>query len=51
MAETLYEDVVPKSLEFYLGIVETMNDLGDFEGEDLDDEDDDEPKKAIKGKK
>lgn len=37
-AQELYENVVPKSLEYFLGLIETMDDLEDFEGEDDEDE-------------
>jgi hypothetical protein len=28
IAQALYEDIIPKSLEYYLGLIETMDDLG-----------------------
>lgn len=30
-AQALYEDIVPKSLEYYLGLIETMDDLGELD--------------------
>lgn len=46
MAQTIYEDLVPKSLEYYLGVIETMGDYGDLEGiEEEDEEEDEAPKK------
>ena len=49
-AQSIYEDVVPKCLEYYLGLIETMDDLGDLEGMDDDDEEIEEevPKKKKK---
>jgi hypothetical protein len=31
IAQHLYEDIVPKSLEYYLGLIETMDDLGELD--------------------
>jgi hypothetical protein len=46
IAQTIYEDLVPKSLEYYLGVIETMGDYGDLEGiEEEDEEEDEAPKK------
>lgn len=49
IAQAIYEDVVPKCLEYYLGLIETMEDYGDLEGIEEEDEDDEEiPKKKKK---
>lgn len=32
MAQNIYEDLLPRSLEYYLGVIETMGDYGDLEG-------------------
>jgi hypothetical protein len=51
IAQALYEEVVPKSLEYYLGLIETLDDYGEFDGEDDDEEEEEEPKpKKNKGK-
>jgi hypothetical protein len=42
IAQTIYEDLVPKSLEYYLGVIETMGDYGDLEGIEEEDEEEDE---------
>ena len=45
-AQTIYEDLVPKSLEYYLGVIETVGDYGDLEDiEEEDEEEDEAPKK------
>jgi hypothetical protein len=31
IAQALYEDIIPKSLEYYLGLIETMDDLGELD--------------------
>lgn len=46
MAQNIYEDLLPRSLEYYLGVIETMGDYGDLEGiEEEDEEEDEAPKK------
>ena len=48
IAQTIYEDLVPKSLEYYLGVIETMGDYGDLDGIEEEDDEDDEPVKKKK---
>lgn len=48
MAQTIYEDLVPKSLEYYLGVIETMGDYGDLDDIEEEDDEDDEPVKKKK---
>jgi len=51
IAQTIYEDVVPKSLEYFLGLIETMDDLEGLDDEDDEDEEEEEVKpKKIKAK-
>ena len=38
IAQALYEDVIPKSLEYYLGLIETMDDMGDLDAIEEEDE-------------
>lgn len=48
MAQNIYEDLVPRSLEYYLGVIETMDDYGDLDG--IDEEDEEEEEEAPKKK-
>ncbi len=48
IAQTIYEDLVPKSLEYYLGVIETMGDYGDLDDIEEEDDEDDEPVKKKK---
>lgn len=51
VAQTLYEDIIPKSLEYYLGVIETYGEEGLDEIEEEDEEEEEEPpKKKGKGK-
>jgi len=38
IAQAIYEDVLPKSLEYYLGLIETMDDMGDLDAIEEEDE-------------
>ena len=48
IAQAIYEDVLPKGLEYYLGLIETMDDLGELDAIEEEDEEDDEPKRKKK---
>ena len=49
IAQALYEDIIPKSLEYYLGLIETMDDLGELDDiQEEDEEEEEEPKKKKK---
>lgn len=41
---------MPKSLEYYLGVIETMGDYGDLDDIEEEDEEEDEPPKKKQGK-
>jgi hypothetical protein len=48
MAQNIYEDLVPRSLEYYLGVIETVGDYGDMEDiEEEDEEEDEAPRKKV----
>ena len=38
ISQAIYEDVLPKSLEYYLGLIETMDDMGDLDAIEEEDE-------------
>lgn len=48
MAQNIYEDLVPRSLQYYLGVIETLGDYGDYDEDEEDDDDDVAPKKNNK---